>query len=185
MSLLASWNGLDLILLAALVAGLGIGYFQGLLRQLVGLAALYIGVILGAQYFLIVSNWIEFAFPQAPIRFVNALGFLAILLSVTSLLNWLIYDAYHSTRLRFFPLLDHLGGSLLGVVTAAIIIIILMPIVTFAAGEPWPWAESVRQGLITGLGTSQFLPMIEMAKPSMLNALSPWLPGGLPSLFNL
>jgi uncharacterized membrane protein required for colicin V production len=185
MDLLAGLNWLDLVLLGLLVVGLGIGYLQGMLRQVLGLAALYIGVILGAQYFLIVAGWILVFFPQAPIRFVNAAGFFAIVVAVTSITNWLVYDAYRSTRLRLFPTIDHLVGSLLGLATVAILLTIILPVVTFATGEPWPWAEAARGQLVNGLKTSSLIPMIELVKPAMLNALSPWLPGGLPSIFNL
>ena len=47
MSMPVYW--LDVVILFLLVLGLGIGYAQGLVRQAIGLAALYIGAILGAQ----------------------------------------------------------------------------------------------------------------------------------------
>ncbi len=185
MSLLGVFNWLDVVLLALLVIGVAIGFRQGLLRQILGLAALYIGAILGAQYYTVIAGWFRFLFPNLPVRFVNALGFLIILLAVTSLINWLAYDAYQSTHLHIFPVIDRLVGSLLGFLTAAILISLLFPIVAFASGEQWPWAEGTRLLINYAMETSRLIPFFDQFKPELLNALGPWLPGGLPSLFNL
>lgn len=185
MNVLGGFNWLDILIFLLLILGLGIGYAQGLLRQMIGLAALYIGTILGAQYFFVVSGWMRALFTTAPSRFINALAFLIILGVVTTLINWLAYDAYHSMKLRLLPLVDHLGGSLLGLITAVTIISLALPLMTFATGEPWPWAEPTRLLIIAGLQTSRLLPIFDSLKLTLLNVLAPWLPSGLPSIFNL
>lgn len=185
MHLLAGFNWFDVILLVGLIAGLAVGYVQGMLRQLIGLAALYIGAILGAQYYSLISGLIHWPFPEAPPRFANAFGFIFILIAVTSIVSWLVFDTYQNTRLRPFPILDHLGGSLLGLITAVIIITIVIPVVTFSTLEPWPWAESTRYLISNGLVTSRLIPVFDLFKPVLLNALGPWMPNGLPTIFNL
>lgn len=185
MSLLGGLNWLDLFILITLIVGFGVGYVEGLLRQVIGLGALYVGAIIGAQYFTVVAGWIRVIFSQAPSKFVNALAFFIILGVVTSVINWLFFDAYRSTRLRLFPLIDHLGGIVLGLVTTAITIGLALPVITFAVGEPWPLAEPTRFLVIEGLQTSRLLPVFDLLKPSLLDALGPWLPGGLPSIFHL
>ncbi len=185
MALLGGFNWLDVVLFFLLIIGLFIGYAQGLLRQVIGLAALYIGAILGAQYYTYPAGVIRYLFPQAPIRFVNGLSFIIIFFVVVSLINWLAFDAYRSTRLRIFPLVDHLGGGLLGLITALVAITVFMPVLAFVIGEPWPAAESTRTLLVYGLETSRLLIVFDAFKPLMLDALGPWLPGGLPSIFNL
>lgn len=185
MSIFGVLNWLDVAILLVLLIGLGIGYFQGLLRQMIGLAAMYIGAILGAQYYTIVAGWIRLFFATPPVRFVNAFGFFLILLAVTALVSWLAYDAYRATRLRLFPVIDHLGGGVLGLITVVIMVILALPVITFASSEPWPWAEGTRYLIVSGLQTSRLLPVFDLFKPGLLNALGPWLPGGLPSIFNL
>lgn len=185
MSLLGGLNWLDLLILVTLIVGLGIGYVQGLLRQVIGLAALYVGAILGAQYFTVVAGWIRVIFSQAPSKFINALAFFIILGVVASVINWLFFDAYRSTRLRLFPLIDHLGGSWLGFATTVITISLALPVITFAVGEPWPLSEPTRFLVSAGLQTSRLVPVFDLLKPSLLDTLGPWLPGGLPSIFNL
>lgn len=184
MGLLGGLNWLDLLVLMTLIVGLTIGYAQGLLRQVMNLAALYIGAVLGAQYYTIISGWFRIFFENAPARFINAIGFVIILVVVSSLINWLASDAYRSTELRIFPTLDHLIGALLGVVTVVILITVLVPIVTFASVESWPWAEETRYAIVNGLETSRVLPAFGSFKPMLLSGLGPWLPGGIPSLFN-
>ncbi len=183
MSLPSVW--LDIVILLLLIVGLAIGYAQGLVRQVIGLAALYIGAILGAQYYTVVAGWVHALFPGPSSRAVNAFGFFVILIAVVSLLNWLAFDAYHATKLNLFPLIDHMGGSILGLITTVIIISFCVPILTFATGEPWPWSEAARYNLITGLQSSRFLVVFQLFTPGLLGTLAPWLPNGLPSIFNL
>ncbi len=187
MSLIAGLNWLDLLILVVFIVGMGMGYMQGFIRQVMGLAALYIGTILGAQYHLIVAGWLMQFFPSAPVRFVNAFGFVLILFLVTSIINWLASDAYGSGRVHMLPTFDHLAGSLLGLGTAFVVIALLLPVVRFAVGETWPWAwaESGRSTLLTGLNTSHLIYFFDQAKPELLAILTPWLPNGLPSIFNL
>lgn len=185
MSLLGGLNWLDIFILFALFFGLAIGYMQGFVRQLIGLGALYIGAILGAQYYRYVADWIQQVFPNAPARLVNGLGFFLILIVVTSILNWLAFDAYGSGTSRRFPMADHLGGSVLGLVTVFIVITMLIPIASFATGEIWPYADDSRYVLMYGLQTSQLVDFFDIVKPLLLSSLTPWLPGGLPSIFNL
>ena len=183
MSLPAFW--LDIVILFLLIAGLGIGYVQGLVRQAIGLVALYLGAILGAQYYTVIAGWVRLLFPGPSSRALNAFGFFVILLAVVSLLNWLANDAYHLSRLRLFPIVNQLGGSLLGLVTTVIIISLCVPILVFATGEPWPWGEAARFNLITGITSSRLLSIFQFFTPALLGTLSPWLPNGLPSIFNL
>ncbi len=185
MNLLGGFNWLDFVLFFLLIIGLVIGYVQGLVRQVIGLAALYIAAILGAQYYTYPAGAVRYFFPDAPARFTNALGFIIIFFIVTSIINWLALDAYRSAKLRIFPLLDHMGGSLLGLITTFVAIALLLPVLLFAIGEPWPGAESTRVLLRGGLEASRLMLVFDAFKPLMLNAIGPWLPGGLPSIFNL
>lgn len=185
MAVLGGFNWFDIALFFLLIIGLIVGYAQGLLRQVIGLAAMYIAAILGAQYYTYPAALIRYIFQDVPARFANGLGFVIIFFVITSLINWLAYDAYRSTTLRVFPLLDHLGGGFLGLLTVFVGLTVFLPVFTFVIGEPWPSAESTRLLLESGLQTSRMVAVFDAFKPLMLNALGPWLPGGLPSIFNL
>ena len=186
MSLLGGFNWLDLVILLLLIVSLGIGYVQGLLRQIIGLAALYIATILGTQYHTILSGWIRFIiFQPSPSKFLNALSFFIIVFVVWSVISWLVYDVYRSAKLRLFPLIDQLGGSIIGLVTAVCAITMILPVIAFAVSEPWPWSEAARFSVAAGLQTSRLVSVFDSFKYLLLNAIGPWLPAGLPSIFNL
>ena len=186
MNLIAGFNWLDLLIFFLIIMSMAVGYAQGLLRQVIGLAALYIGAILGAQYYTVISDAIRhLAFQAGTSRFLNAFSFFVILIFVSAVINWLAHDAYHSTKLQLFPLVDQLGGALLGLVTMAVLISLALPVINFATSEPWAWSETARQLIATGFQTSHFLPFFDEFKPLLLGALRPWLPAGLPSLFDL
>jgi uncharacterized membrane protein required for colicin V production len=185
MGTIAGFGWFDVAIFAGLVVGLIVGYGQGLVRQIVGLAVLYIGTILGAQYFSLVADFIQYVFKSASVRLVNAVGFFLILAAVTAAISWLVFDAYHVRRLKSFPRLDHVGGSVLGLFTAVIIISVLLPVLAFGTGETWLWGESTRFLVVDGMRTSRLIPLFDLLKPGLLHLLGPWMPGGLPAIFNL
>lgn len=186
MNLIAGFNWLDFLIFFLILVGMGIGFATGLLRQVISLAALYIGAVLGAQYYTVIADRIRSFAPQSSSdRFLSAFAFIVVLVVVTSIINWLAFDAYRSTQIRLVPLLDQLGGTVIALVTVTISLSLLLPVLTFATGEPWPWSEATRQFVLSGLDSSHVLPFFDQLKPLLLTALRPWLPAGLPALFNL
>lgn len=182
---LAGLNWLDLTILLIGVFSLVIGYVQGMLRQFIWLAALYIALILAAQYHTLVGNWIRtLTFQTHPSRAVNVVAFLIIVIVVSFLLSWLASDAYPAEKLKFFPLVNQIGGSILALATTIAAISISLWIVTFSVGEPWPGNESIRFAIMGGLQTSLLLPFFDALKGPLLETIKLWLPA-LPSIFNL
>ena len=182
---LGGLNWIDLIVLFLVIASLAIGFAQGMLRQVVSLAALYIATILATQYYTLLSDFIRSIMFQPTSRFLNAISFFIIVVVVWSLLNWLALDAYNSTKVHLFPLVDQLGGSILCFVTLIAALSLILPIVTFTVGETWPGNESTRVVIQQGLDTARLVPVFEAIKPVFLSGIAPWLPHGLPSIFNL
>jgi uncharacterized membrane protein required for colicin V production len=182
---LGGLNWVDLIVLFLALASLAIGFAQGMLRQVIGLAALYIAVILATQYYTLFSDFIRAIIRQPTSRFLNAISFFIIVVAVWSLISWLAYDAYSSTRIRLLPVVDQLGGSILSFVTLVATLSVVLPILTFAVGETWPGNESARMVIQQGLQTARLVPVFEALKPVFLSGIAPWLPHGLPSIFNL
>lgn len=182
---LAGFNWVDLTILLIGVFSLVIGYVQGMLRQFVWLAALYIAMILGAQYHALVGNWIRaITFQTHPSRIVNVVAFLIIVIVVSFLLSWLASDAYPTEKLKLFPLLNQIGGSILALATTVAALSILLWLVRFSVGEPWPENESIRFTIASGLQTSLLVPFFDALKGPLLETIKLWLPA-LPSIFNL
>ncbi len=183
---LAGLNWIDLTILLIAVFSLVIGSVQGMLRQIVWLAALYIATILGAQYHSLVGGWIRaLTFQAHPSRIVNVVAFLIIVVVISFLLSWLASDAYPTEKLKFFPLVNQIGGSILALATMVVMISVLLWVVAFSVGETWPGNESLRFTLVGGLQSSLLVPLFESFKEPLLKTIIPWLPAGLPSIFNL
>ncbi len=185
MSLPGGFNWLDVLLLLLLFASLVVGYAQGVLRQLIGLAALYVAAILGAQYHVLVGNAFRMVLTQVPSRFINGLAFFTIIIVVGGLVSLLALDAYQSIRLSIYPVIDHLGGSVVSLCTLVLAITLCLPVLSFTTLEMWPTMEPARLFVVDGLRTSNLLVLFETLKPLLLGLLRPWLPGGLPSIFNI
>ena len=182
---LGGLNWIDLIILFLVLSSLAVGFAQGMLRQIIGLAALYVATILATQYYTTVGDFIRAIIFQPTSRFLNAISFFVIVVVVWLLISWLAFDAYSSTKVRLFPLLDQLGGSILSLVTLIAILSLTLPIITFVVGETWPGNEATRASIEQGLLTARLVPVFEVLKPLFLSGILPWLPHGLPSIFNL
>ncbi len=182
---LGTFNWLDWLMLLFIIASLIVGYIQGMVRQVIGLIALYIAVVLAAQYYLPISDWLRAMMAQPTSRFLNAIVFFIIVVFVWLIISWLAFDAYRSTKLQMFPILDQIGGAILSLLTLFLSAILLLPVLSFAVSEPWPSVEAARETIVGGLQGSAFVMIFAALKPGLLNTISPWLPNGIPSIFNL
>lgn len=184
--MLFTW--VDLVLMLFLFGGLAIGFARGLLWEFIGLVSLYLGAVIASQYYSYLSDFLrQLAGPSPAARLLTAGSFLFLLFLVSLIVSWIVMDSLRSTNLKIFASLDHLGGTTLGLISVSALIILLAPIVTFAVIEPWPrgWPENMRVFLAGELDRSIFLPIFKDLKPLMLESIKPWLPAGLPSVFNL
>ena len=183
---LGPFNWVDVVLILIIGGGLLLGFTQGLLRQIIGLAALYLAMIVATQYYTPLSNFMYGFFFTTPSRFINVVAFLVIFILVSALINILAADAYQLTKLRLFPTIDQFGGSFLGLVTVIIILVLLLPILQFVSGEPLPYFENLRAGLVQGMQNSRLVAIFLLFRRDLLNAITPWLPNGqIPPIFNL
>ena len=181
-------NWVDLVLMLFLVGGLMIGFMRGLLWEFIGLASLYIGAVIASQYYYYLSDFLRrLGGPSVSLKLLTAVSFVFLLFLVSLIVSWAVIDAFQSTKLKLFPSLDHLGGTVVGTASVTALIIVLAPVFLFAIGEPWPtgWPEGIREFLTFETKHSFLLPLINELKPIMLETLKPWLPSGLPSVFNL
>lgn len=178
-------HSVDLIIIVLCLSGMIFGFTQGLLRQVIVLGTLYVSTVLGMQYYSVVTGWLVELFRSgATNRFLNGVAFILIVLVVTTVLNIMAFDAYRTTRLRLFPLLDHFGGSVLGLATVVILISVFLPVANFTLAEPLPYNDQWRVLLHDELLVAQLVPWFKNFNPLVLSALTPWLPGGKPALLS-
>lgn len=185
MEILAQANVLDLIILALAAVGMLMGWRQGLIRQLLGMAAFYVALVLGAQYYRLVGSWVMAIYPQAVWVAVDMLAFVFVFVVVLITFTWVGHQVYADTRIPFFSLLDNLAGALFGVLTACLQVIIVLSLVRFVISVPWFEWEGTRQMILQVFRTSALEPTFVGAAPILYVLIRPWLPSGLPALFSL
>ncbi len=177
-------NWFDLLLFLLLIGGLAVGYYQGLWRQLIGLAALYLGAIVASQYYHLLGNGLKNSLTTTPGMVLNAIAFFAIMVVVVVVLNVLALDATKMI-IRLPSLVDHLGGMLLGLIGAWIALTIAVSILLVITLSGWADADGARQFIYLGVRNSLLAQATQSSLPTLLNSIKPWLPGGIPNIFSL
>ncbi|MBI4675236.1 MAG: CvpA family protein [Chloroflexi bacterium] len=181
---MAGFNWFDIVIIGCLLAGMAVGYAQGLIRQLIGLAALYVSLVLATQFFRFLSQTIAGILHVAPNTLFNMIGFFVIFFLALSITNFMALDAYKATRIRLAPWFDHITGMVLGVVSMWIIVSVSVSVLAFAVGtQGWLQAETTRAVVEDGLTNSRLAQLTQSMLPSIVTLLQPWLPSGLPALF--
>jgi membrane protein required for colicin V production len=184
---MGGFNWVDIVIIILLLTGMAIGFTQGLIRQLIGLVALYIGLVLATQFFRPLSQAGADVMNTAPNTLSNAAAFFVILIAAMSVINYFALDAYKSTKIRLIPFLDQITGIFLGVLSMWIVLSVAVNVLAFAANtQVWPGnSETFRLVLRNGLEQSRLVEVTSTTLPMIVSTIRPWLPGGLPALFDL
>ncbi|TAH50605.1 MAG: CvpA family protein [Chloroflexota bacterium] len=184
---MAGLNWLDLIILLLLLTGMAIGFAQGLVRQVIGLVALYIGLVLATQFFRPLSQLTGDALNTTPNTLSNAVAFFAILFLAIGVINFFALDAYKSTKIRLVPAVDQVTGIALGVISMWIVLSVAVNVLDFAVhAQTWTGnAETARNIILNGLENSRLAEVTASTLPMIVTTIRPWLPGGLPTIFNI
>lgn len=181
---MAGFNWFDIVIIVCLLAGMAIGYAQGLVRQLIGLAALYVSLVLATQFFRFPSQTVANILRVAPNTLFNMIAFFAIFFIALAIINFIALDAYKATRIRIAPWLDHSTGMIVGVISMWIIVSVSVSVLTFAVGtQGWLQAEATREIVADGITNSRLAQLTQATLPSIVAFVQPWLPTGLPALF--
>ena len=176
-------NWFDLVLVIAVLVGVIVGYMQGLLRQLIGLGALYIGLVMAAYFQGWAERWIGFFFPRMAETIKGSLAFLALFALSYGLLDWLGRHSFPETRLAVLGPFDQLGGVVIGFLIVGVEIGVGVTILEFLAGVSWIRGETLRLAVVEAMGTSHLVPFFQNYLSLVGQAILPWLPSGLPPLF--
>ncbi len=187
-------NWMDFAVILLLVAGMLVGYAQGLLRQVIALAALYVGAIIGMHYFHYLADAFKNLLPTTPGLILNDAAFFLIMFAVMIILMFLGHDVLN-VKLGLPSWVNHLCGMILGLLMSWLILTMAANILSFTTSMPWnmpaqdaqAWkqAEQIRQTLRDGLTGSLLIDYTKSTFPTILAAIAPWLPAGMPALFDL
>jgi uncharacterized membrane protein required for colicin V production len=178
-------NWFDLVLVVLVLVGVIVGYIQGLLRQLTGLLALYVGLVMASYFHGVVERWIGFFAPKMADVAQESLAFLAILAVVYVILHWLGRQAFPETRLAALGVLDQLGGMVIGFLMVGVQIGVGVLILRFVSGISWISGDTVRLAFIQAIRTSSLVPNFQTYLGFVARTILPWLPAGLPTFFHL
>jgi membrane protein required for colicin V production len=133
-------SGLDIVLIVVLVLFTALGFYWGLIRQVLALTGLLVGIVVAGRYGPEVAGW--FTSFTSNEMLASALGFVAVLVGVSALASLLASLLRIFVGLLFLGWLDRLLGGVLGLVQAVVASSALLVVaVTF----PQPsWADAVQ-----------------------------------------
>lgn len=175
----------DFVLVGLVLVGVIVGYMQGLLRQLIGLLAFYVGLVMASYLHGAVERWIDFFVPRMADVAQESLAFLGILALVYVTLHWLGQQAFPETRLMALGFLDQLGGMVIGFLVVGIQIGVGVLILRFLSGVLWIWGDTIRLALVQAIEASSLMPAFQVYLTFVARTILPWLPAGLPTFFYL
>jgi membrane protein required for colicin V production len=141
-------NSIDTIIVVVVLLFGALGIYWGFIRQVLAVAGLLAGVILASRYGTAVADALS-SFIRSD-TLAQALGFLIVLVAVSSLVSFLATLLRRFVGLLFLGWLDHLIGGLLGVLQGLLACTIILIVAATFPNTLWS----------TALGNSQFAPML-------------------------
>jgi uncharacterized membrane protein required for colicin V production len=181
------FNWIDFVLIGLLLLGLALGYAQGFIRQLVGLAGIYIALVIATQFFVPLTLMFSSLTKTPPTTLSNMVAFFSLLFVTMFVINLLGKDAYRSTKIKILPFADHLLGMILGVVSMWILVAVAVNVLAFSVNTAnWGGtAEGYRLILENGVSTSQIYQVTGSTLPMIVATIRVWFPGPFPAIFEL
>ncbi len=179
-------NFIDLLFLLLFIGMLALGFFQGMIRIILLLIALYLGVVLASLYYaplgeVFVRNFGAQRTVAQYLAFVLVLTIGFALLAAAGL-----YTFRYTRSLGGFEYLNRVGGTLMGMILGALLIGIFgsllwnLMIVRGGRGIDLPFFR----GLGNSVASSSLLPFfVNQLLPVVFARLDPILPDGANLLF--
>jgi uncharacterized membrane protein required for colicin V production len=178
-------NWLDILLVVLFAAGVLGGYRQALLRQLMSLAAVACGLILGTYLHVPLAAFLAFTFPGAEMATTDTAGFLFAVVLLISALEVLHRRVMPETRLLSIGVLDRVAGSLVAVLAVILQLSIGVLILRFFASLSWPVGDTLRLLLVRGLKSSTLAYGLYNLLVVLVTVVGGLLPEGRPRFVKL
>jgi len=181
---------LDVVMVLALVGGTLNGLRIGALQQVASLVILYVSVVITTRFYRHLLPFANRLLAGAPTAIVEAAVFTAFLVILYLILSILILDlALSRQRERRgtgynWRHMDFQTGQSLGSVLHPLGGIgIGLLIYRFVLSGNWVQWEDWRHRLLRDYQASILVPAFQIVLPMALKTIEPWLPGGLPGMF--
>ena len=189
-------NLFDILIIIGLVAGSAWGFIKGVIHQLIGVALLYVSLIVATMFYS------ELAPPIAqiiklPMQPAKATAFLALLIIAINVIGFAVRKV-RKKEVKMLRLVNQLGGMTLGFGMACVWIAVILAALHYASAAPVTWrdpakpqlasvpSESIRLAIVAGLDGSPLVRAISAVLPLIVRTVSPFVPtGDILSIFTL
>jgi uncharacterized membrane protein required for colicin V production len=186
MGFLPSWlNPFDVLIIFALLAGIALGFFRGLIRMALSLTILYIAIVLAMTFYQLGGRGIAYLSGSILPRSSNeVLAFIGILLLITVVANFVLRRVYKDTELPGIRQIDQLGGMIIGFILACTWIGLALLALAFVLEATDTATSSLRDNMLQYFNASFLIPIFYRFLPIVIATLKPWMPKGLePDIF--
>ena len=171
------------MIILALIAGMFVGFWQGLVRQAVTLGAFYIASVLSTRLYPNVSTLILALSHNMVPTVADVVAFFILLFVIGLVAVFLTMDTLRKVTERPPGAAGRVGGGVCGLIFTAVFISITLVALNFATLNPWPASsEPVRQLLVEAHQSSNLVPVFRQLNPVVMQSIRFW-GGSLPPMF--
>jgi uncharacterized membrane protein required for colicin V production len=195
-------NGFDFLIFGFIIFGSLLGFFQGVLRQVISLVSIYIAIVIALFLYRPFGSALGLIAPGMGVNARETLAFAIILVLINTFVTFNARDltidpkpakegieaeleqslvGRLSRRFILAPA-NHLGGMVFGFISSCVWVSLIIIMIRFVMQVPWPGYDGIRMLIVTGLQTSALAQFAEWPIMLIRNSVV-WLPGGLPPLF--
>lgn len=179
-------NGFDVLIIIALAAGAAWGFIHGLIHQAIGMAMLYVSLIVATMFYSDIAPGLGRVVHLEP-KAAGAVSFLLLLIIAINVLGFALRGV-RKQEVKALRLLNQIGGMAFGAAMAGIWIAIIIALLNYSIGVPVNWhdpgkpmlatlqAESFRRMIAIGLARSPLARAFTVLLPYILSSASPFVP---------
>jgi membrane protein required for colicin V production len=173
-------NLTDVVLLILLLVSFVLGYFQGTIRQLLGIAAWLVAFLISASLSHGVGDWLSRYWTQLPVGYSAMIAFLLVFVFLMVVFNILMTMFYKRTPIHSrLTVLDEIIGGFLGAGLYLLILATILIILDSVYGRGAVGATDVRwmrdlHRVLIESNVGRFL--LESLIPGLLAIFGPILP---------
>ncbi len=174
------FSPIDGLIIIGLGAGAFWGFSRGSLREFIDLACLYIASIATTLLFQKPARWLALHF-HLPLPFVEIAVFTILLVALFSAFLYMALDLLRPPKGRYLSFADRMGGMILGLLFAMLLISFLLLFLDYTLKLHWLRWDSYRKAIVEARVASFAAPFVEGFGRAVLMVLKPFFPRGLPS----
>jgi uncharacterized membrane protein required for colicin V production len=176
-------NWLDAIIILALLGGMFVGFWQGIVRQAVLLAAFYVASVLSTRFYPNVAGLIMQMSHGMVTTVADVVAFFIVLFLVGLVMVFLVMDTLRRFTDRPVGAASRVGGGVCGLVATSVFITISLVALSFMTLDTWPpSSEPYRQILVDARFSSNLVPVFHQLVPIVVQSIRFW-GGSMPPLF--